>query len=292
MDGVAGIGRETGTAGGGAGRFGQSNASRCGGRYAGNAEENVDWPRPEHRPSGDIDIWMFGQYREADALLSSEKGVMVDTSHHHHTVFYWRDFMVENHYDFINVHARRSNARLERVFKELGADDSHSVEVYGERVYLPSANLHALFLIRHTVAHFAAAEIMIRQVLDWAFFVEKHGGEVDWQWLAMTLDEFGLSLFFEVMNAICVEDLGFDASLFPVSGFTHKVDKALKNRVLGDILDPEFGEETPKRLLPRVWFRYRRWQANAWKQRLCYKESRWSAFWSGVWNHLLKPSTI
>lgn len=70
------------------------------------------------------------------------------------------------------------------------------------------------------------------------------------------------------------------------------VDKKLKARVLGDILEPEFNEEQPKRLLPRVWFRYRRWQANGWKQRLCYNESRWSAFWSGVWNHLLKPSSI
>ena len=66
----------------------------------------------------------------------------------------------------------------------------------------------------------------------------------------------------------------------------------MKERVLRDILEPEFGEEAPQRLLPRVWFRYRRWQANAWKQRLCYKESRWSAFWTGVWNHLLKPSSI
>ena len=200
--------------------------------------------------------------------------------------------MVENHYDFINVHARRSNVRLERIFKRLGDDDSHFVELYGERVYLPSANLHGLFLIRHAVAHFAAAEITLRQVLDWAFFVEKHGSEVDWPWLVRTLEEFGLKGFFDVLNAICVEDLGFQ----PVESLKIKVESAeflqLKERVLGDILEPEFNEEAPQRLLPRVWFRYRRWQANAWKQRLCYKESRWSAFWTGVWNHLLKPRSI
>lgn len=27
-----------------------------------------DWPRPEHRPYGDIDIWLFGKQKEADAL--------------------------------------------------------------------------------------------------------------------------------------------------------------------------------------------------------------------------------
>ena len=31
----------------------------------------LDWPKPEHRPSGDIDIWLFGQQRDADAVLGS-----------------------------------------------------------------------------------------------------------------------------------------------------------------------------------------------------------------------------
>ena len=102
-----------------------------------------------------------------------------------------------------------------------------------------------------------------------------------------------LKRFFDVLNAICVEDLGFAFNGSGVYGLQlQDVDKALKARVLGDILEPEFNEEQPKRLLPRVWFRYRRWQANRWKQRLCYNESRRSAFWSGVWNHLLRPSSI
>ena len=69
-------------------------------------------------------------------------------------------------------------------------------------------------------------------------------------------------------------------------------DKALKDRVLADILSPEFNEEEPSGLIPRVAFKFRRWRANGWKHRLCYKESMWSAFWSGVWNHLLKPSSV
>ncbi len=30
-----------------------------------------DWPKPEHRSYGDIDIWLFGQQAEADAALGS-----------------------------------------------------------------------------------------------------------------------------------------------------------------------------------------------------------------------------
>ena len=78
---------------------------------------SIDWPKPEHRPCGDIDIWLFGKQKEADALLVKDKGVIVDTSHHHHTVFDWGGFMVENHFDFINVHHHKSNAAFESLFK-------------------------------------------------------------------------------------------------------------------------------------------------------------------------------
>lgn len=253
---------------------------------------SLDWPNPEHRPMGDIDIWQFGRYREADAALASEKGISVDSSHHHHTVFYWRDFMVENHYDFINVHHHRSNAEYEKILKKLGEDDSHSMELCGEKVYLPSPNLHALFLLKHTMLHFASGEISMRQLLDWGFFVEKHGGAVDWPYVMGVLEDFGMLELLEVFNAICVEDLGFDGSRFQVPGFTCEVDRGLKERVLNEILSPEFEDETPSALIPRIAFKYRRWRANEWKHRLCYKESMWSAFWSGVWNHLLKPSSI
>ena len=255
---------------------------------------SLDWPKPEHRPCGDIDIWLFGKQKESDSLLESEKGIKIDKSHHHHTVFFWRDFMVENHYDFVNIHGHRSSAELEKVFKELGADDSHFVEIKDAstgsvtKVYLPSPNLHALFLMRHMVSHFAAAEISLRQVLDWAFFVVKHKDEVDWIWLLGVLDKYHMKDFFNIINAICVKDLGFRAEIFPMVQFLPE----LKERVLADILEPAYGAAEPASFFPRIVYKYRRWQGNAWKQKFCYCESRWESFWTGVWNHLLKPASI
>ena len=248
----------------------------------------LDWPRPEHRPCGDIDIWQFGKQKEADALISAERGIKVDKSHHHHTVFNWSDYLVENHFDFINVHARKSNRDLEKIFKELGADDSHWVEVNGEKVYLPSPDLHALFLMRHAVAHFSSTSITMRQLLDWAFFIEKHNKEINWGWFLDKIKEFHILDFFNAINAICVEDLGFDASIFPYIQFK----PFLKDRVLDDILNPKYSEEEPKHLIPRLLYKYRRWKGNSWKNELCFEENMLSAFWSGLWGHLLKPASI
>lgn len=253
---------------------------------------SIDWPKPNHRPCGDIDIWQFGKQREADETLKSfriqNSGFKIDSSHHHHTVFEWNGFTVENHYDFVNVHALRSSAELEKVFKESGQDDSHFVELHGEKVYLPSPNLHALFLIKHMVSHFAAAEISLRQVLDWAFFVEKHTQEIDWKWLDVKLEKYSMKDFVNCINGICVEDLGFDAGIFQKVQFL----PALKDRIFDDILNPKYTSAEPEGFMHRMIYKYKRWQGNAWKQRLCYKESRWEYFWSGLWAKILKPASI
>lgn len=248
----------------------------------------INWPKPEHRSCGDIDIWQFGQQKEADAALNKEKGVEIDASHHHHTVFYWRDFMVENYYDFVNVHAHRSSEEMEKVFKLLGKDDSHTVEVFGEKVYLPSPNLHALFILRHAASHFVGSNISLRQVLDWSFFVEKHSHEIDWMWLNDMMEQYHMKDFYSCINAICVEDLGFEPRIFHGVQF----EPVLKDRVLNDIIYPAFATEDPKHFIPRMVYKLKRWKGNSWKHSLCFNESLRQAFWDGVLAKIRKPSNI
>lgn len=249
---------------------------------------SLNYPVPQHRPCGDIDIWVFGKYKETDEVLSRDLKIHIDSSHHHHTTFRFMNYLVENHYDFVNVHYGHGNDKLENVFKELAMDDSTRTEIDGQTVYLPSANLHALFVLRHMMSHFASTGMSLRQVMDWGFLIEKHGHEIDWPWFMEVLDVYHMTGFFRCINAICVEDLGFDVSVFPQFQF----NAALKERVLNDILLPEFSGETPASIWRRILFKYHRWQANAWKQDLCYGDSRFKSFWDGVWGHLMKPEMI
>lgn len=264
----------------------------------------LDWPNPKHRPCGDIDIWQFGKQKEADDSLqqAQEPGFKIECDQHHHTIFNWGEFTVENHYDFVNVHAHQSNKELEKIFKVLGSEvnlkenNNHksvgnqipSVDVCDEKVYLPSPDLHALFLLRHMASHFAAEGITLRNVLDWGFFMDNHSKEIDWKWLMPIIEEFHMHDFLNCINAICVEDLGFDTSIFPLIHFLPQ----LKDKVLDDIVNPKFQHNPPTQIYVRLWFKYRRWKANEWKRKLCYNENGLSDFISGVWAHLLKPSSI
>ena len=267
---------------------------------------SLDWPKPEHRPCGDIDIWLFGQQVAADKALGSWFKVHgsrseIDTSHHHHTVFEWEGFTVENHYDFINVHHHKSHVALEKVLKELGADDLHYVEEKDAsttstnsatgtavKVYIPSPNLHALFLLKHAALHFVGTELTFRQILDWAFFVQKHGKDVDWKMLLPIIEEHGMTPFLNILNAICVGELGFDACIFPTVQFNSE----LKDRVVNEVFSSVYDGDREPNVFARNIKRFQRWKGNAWKHELCYKESMWSAFWSGVEGHLLKPCSI
>lgn len=251
---------------------------------------SLNYPNPKHRPCGDIDTWNFGKQEEADTVLSKELGIPVDTSEHHHTVFYWKNYMVENHYDMLITSATKANAQLEPILKEQAMDDSNAIVVNGHKVFLPSPNFNALFLLRHMLMHFVACGINLRNILDWAFFWEKEGEKVDKEWLKEIAAKYNMSPFLNTVNAICVDDLGFNPSIFPSVQFSPD----MKERILKDTLFPEYDwtEAHKLSLIPRLVFKYRRWKAGSWKRELCYGENDWTSFWTSVRSHLLKPSSI
>lgn len=250
---------------------------------------SLDWPVPSHRPVGDLDIYNFGRWREADALVSKTCGIKIDDGHEHHTVFNFDGVPVENHYDFINTKAHRDAPAIEARLKQLAEKNYREIDVQGTKIYLPSADFNAIFLMRHMGQHFAGEHLNLRQVLDWGFFVRAHFHEVDWGSAIDFLKEIGLHTFFCQINAICVDYLGFSRDIFP------SIDKNenLEKRILSDILHPEFAEEKPlSGFIPILSFKRRRWWHNRWKHPLVYKEWLLPMFLTLLWSHLKRYKTI
>jgi len=242
---------------------------------------SLNYPIPNHRPSGDIDIYLFGEQERADKLIHDELGIEVDNSHHHHTVFCFHGESVENHYDFLNVHVRKSNLQMEKMLKIL-ANKNYTEE--GDAI-LPSVEFNAVHLLRHCAAHFASVKMTVRQVLDWAFFIEKHGMEIELEKYIAYLKEVGMYRFYNVLGLFCIRELGFDAALF------HGLyDDGLYGRFRSEILSPEFKDKENGKLLHSLSVKPRRWWHNRWKNRLCYPDSPWSEFAYGLWAKILKPS--
>lgn len=250
---------------------------------------SFDYPVPNHRPCGDIDIYLYGDLEKGDKLIHENLGITIDKDQHKHTIFEIDGVAVENHYDFANYHKHRSSKKLDEWLKEdanAKLNLNANLEL-GENVYLPSASFNAIFLVRHAASHFAAEQITLRHLLDWAFFVEKHHEEVDWDWQWKACQEQNMHLFLLAINDICVQYLGFDASLFRTGG-----DVALTERVLNEILQPEFHEDNPKSMVPYIMSRGKRWWANRWKHKIVYPEGVAATLFTQLGAHLMKPATL
>lgn len=254
------------------------------------------WPIPEHRPVGDIDIYNFGLWQFADQMVEQRLGINVDEGHEHHTCFTYKGVLVENHYDFVNTKVNESSRELERLYKELANKDCRELKVGVEgtesTIYLPSATLNALFLIRHLGQHFAGAEATLRQVLDWGFFMQHEAMRVDWDMVIPAMKRAGIYQFFVHVNEICLDYLGFEVFDIPEE-YRGKVDKVLEVRILEDMLQPEFADNKPiGNTMQVVWFKLRRFFANRWKRKLVFRESICNQMWYGSIAHLKRFNTI
>jgi len=244
------------------------------------------WPVPNHRLVGDIDVWLFGRQKEADVILENKRGVKIDKSHHHHTVFRYKGQVVENHFDIIYTRNKLSNIGFEKYLNRMASLDSclESKDLPG--VYLPNPDFNALFLLKHIANHFAPVDMNLRQLLDWLFFLQKNNDRIDWPKVETEFHKSRLDKFAGVLNAIGVEYLGMDKTLF-----RHlESDSALVKRVLFEILEPEFKEKEDGTLISNLKVKPRRWWHSRWKHQLCFPDSLLSSFLFGLWGKILKPS--
>lgn len=258
---------------------------------------SLNYPVPAHRPVGDVDVYLnenlnlnrLPVWRRGDEVIR-RKGIEIDNSHHHHSVFSWRGLTVENHYDFVNVHSHRSSADVERKLKEMA-----SVGETVEGIDLPSADFNALFVIRHIATHFAAEGMNLRQLLDWALFVRVASSEVDWTMAWECYRKWNMHRFVLCIDEIAVRRLGFERAIFgiPEEFADFGVSDAdLVERVLEEILHPTRVEGGKGCLPVYVWRRFRQWWLSRWKHRIVYSDSLVSTFLWQVRSHLMKPATL
>ena len=264
---------------------------------------SLNYPVPNHRSCSDVDIWLFEEItnadgsiskrsaqQKADVLLREKLGISIDEDKHHHTVFYIDGVMVENHYDFLNIHAHPSNRIIEARLQQFAQQPMEQISINGAIAYLPSADFHALFLLRHTASHFAAERIVIRHLLDWRYFIEKYSEQIDWISLQAFAKQMNMHRFLNCLNAICIEKLGLPSSCVP----KFERNSQFEERVWNEILKPEFSKVQPRNAgYIKSWsYMFRRWWANRWKHRIVYREGLVETFFVQLWSHLLKPKSL
>lgn len=245
------------------------------------------YPRPEHRPTGDIDVFLFGRQDEADILVEKQLGIKVHREYHKHSTFNYGGVEVENHAKFIDDVSHKSNIRFEQILMSV-LDKKECLPSPIDNVLLPSPTFNALFLLRHTGEHFASNEITLRHVLDVGTFFHRYHSKIDWALVFKVYKEERMLRFFNAIATICVEYLGIDATCFASDDkqYAYQSDTALADRILSDIFEMKevlpmttAGIDTIAKKLKYAIDKSHRWWHNRWKYQLVYNENLAESFW-------------
>ena len=245
------------------------------------------YPLPEHRPTGDVDVFLFGKKEEADELVEKEMGVKVLREYHKHSTFSYEGVEVENHAKFIDDVSHKSNIRFEQILMTV-LEREKCLQGPMDNVLLPSPTFNALFLLRHTGEHFAANEITLRHVLDVGLFFKRYHSLIDWEWTFEVYQSERMMRFFNSIATICVDRLGMNAEWFASDDqrFSYRSDAALADRLLEDIFEEKdvlpmstSGVDTVGKKLCYALGKTRRWWHNRWKYQLVYNENLVESFW-------------
>lgn len=245
---------------------------------------SLNYPIPSHRPTGDIDVYLFGEAERGSKVLKEQAGVESHPAEHHHTVFDFEQYVVENHVTILNIRKHPSSQYLEKLLEEL-AKEATMHELSGVPLYIPSAKFNSVHLLRHMASDFATISTSLRHVLDWSTFVHKNRGSIDWDFLRDVAHRSNMHRFLDAINSICVDYLGYPSEEYPIENR----DDKLRNKVLQEIFSPAFQEEIPSRdnLLAYGWVKTKRLWCNRWKYQIVYKESLLQTLYNTIYNRIL-----
>lgn len=173
------------------------------------------YPKPDHRPSGDEDLWIpEGQFEKCHQLLLdygmelSDPKMDIDASYE---VAYGKrgtPLYIEVHKSLFPPESD-AYGDLNRFF-EGAFDHMTELEIEHIKVFTMAPTDHIFYLICHAFKHFLHSGFGIRQVCDMIMFANVYGGEIDWKQLHKQCVQIKADVFTKALFKIGRDYLNLD----------------------------------------------------------------------------------
>ncbi len=233
-----------------------------------------DYPLPEHRECGDIDIYLYGQSDKGDRVLH-EIGAHLYFDVPKHSEYIWDGVLIENHRTILNVRRNRTERELNALLvRLLEKDGTHGL---APGIQTPPATFNAIFLIRHAAVHFQKEGIVLRHLCDWACFLTRHWDEIDHALFRTAMEDYRMDRFADLMTAAAVEYLGAE-----VPG--PECEAGMLGRFMEEVLTLS---PMPDKPLPRLFRKLSGPYRNRWRLREVLRTPVWRYYYDtvrGQWN--------
>ena len=180
----------------------------------------VDYPDPERRQPGDIDLLLLpSAYEAAKAvLLPKATKVLEEEAAIWHQGMYFRSIEVEIHGSISTLMSRKLDKKLAALLEEqFDGRPLPEVSIDGVGIPVPEADFNAVYIFVHFLHHYWAGGVGLRQLVDWMTFVSVHKREIHPVVLEVRLKDLGLLHLWKVFTGFAQEYLGCPPEKLPLA---------------------------------------------------------------------------
>lgn len=215
---------------------------------------SVDYPVPELRKSGDVDLLIEpDKLNEAEMLLEQRGFIKSEEQHANHHVAYYSPEGIE-----VELHTMITepfdngavNAFLEKLVSEC-KDNCLVKDVMGIPIKTLEDAYFAYQLLLHMLQHFLRAGFGLKLLCDWVTFWNVQISEQSKKDYLRLVKESKLKGFSDVITAVCVYELGLDGeNVSFMFAEEHMPSRKVAEEFIREILEAEeFGNSTNDRMV-------------------------------------------
>lgn len=192
------------------------------------------YPFPQHRVSGDIDLYVPKDYirRVNDGLLAF--GGKRGEENRHHIDYSVNGILWELHHCIFYFQKDSRNIRFMQYVDEALKDKPVYVNVGCGNVRVLPPTTNVLLLLSHILDHFYCQGIGLRQLCDLAILLDKEHDNINPQKLQDSLKELALERCYRIFGYICVKYIGLAFEKLMIK--PTKSDEQLAHKIIKDCI--------------------------------------------------------
>lgn len=178
------------------------------------------FPKPESRPSGDIDIYLFDDYRKGDELFAHTNV----THTNKRTGFDYHGVHIENHRIFLNTYTQLQIDAIKYLEGTL-CDVRQTEDGY----YIMSPIADIVYQVMHFIAHFddASASLSLKFLVDFGVTLQNYYDNVSAEALKLVLIKLKIVDVFCLMLSMVETVMSLKFELYRFSTIPSEDEKAI-----------------------------------------------------------------
>lgn len=212
------------------------------------------YPMPSHRPCGDIDVYLMGNYEKGNDIVR-QLGINIAHEDDKHCSFVFDGVVVENHKTLLAINQYSADKTSEKQIMK----SKEYLDFQPEGYYTLKPLDNYIFLLRHLARHFGSEEgYNSRQLLDIVLFLSKNKRRIDKHKLRQFLKESRMLKTNDLFLSLGSRLFGIDLSELVFNG----VDEKYQQLALLDLLE---AKDAKRRDKDGVWAKWKELFAIRWK---------------------------